>query len=283
MSKNILIVRLIGGLGNQLFQLQFASNILYKNKRTLKLDVSYLEKSSKSHEKLAISKLKIDAPIIKLSWFDLKIRRLFERLMFKLNLKKSNFLFPIFLFENWSCMPSKKKIIIEGFWQDKKYINLNFIQKLRNVIKEFRINNHSGNHVCVHIRRGDYLTNRSWFVRQQIVLPISYYLKSFDYFRKTIDQPVFEVYSDDETWAKNAFKDMTDVIIVPSSFLEPFNLLIKMSSYRNYVIANSTLSWWAAVASEEHIEKKVLLPNIWNKNISGEVFKLEGWVDIECS
>ena len=78
MNKKIIILRLIGGLGNQLFQLQYALNFLHQNEGELKIDDSFLFASKKSHEIVAIEALTRAYSATRLGWFELKIKRLIE-------------------------------------------------------------------------------------------------------------------------------------------------------------------------------------------------------------
>lgn len=280
-NQKTIVVRLIGGLGNQLFQMQFAVNFQKNSQIPFEIDDSYLFNSKKKHEKLAISELITSIPVNRLSWYELKIKRFLERCFFKFNLKCPVWLSPIFVFEN-SCnkFSVTKKLVIDGFWQDKKYLNISFVNNLRNVLKKLNKSNASKKSVCVHIRRGDYVTNREWFIRQQTTLPLSYYINAFNYFRKKISNPVFEIYTDDEDWAIKIFSNMNDITIISSGHLKPFHLLAKMSSYSNFIIANSTLSWWAAVSSDNGLQKRVVLPKKWNKNVTCEKFKLDNWIEM---
>jgi hypothetical protein len=70
---------------------------------------------------------------------------------------------------------------------------------------------------------------------------------------------------------------MPDVSVIPSGSLKPFELLGKMASYRNYVIANSTLSWWAAVASCPK-DKQVILPAMWGKGMKSDQYRHTDWL-----
>ncbi len=279
-SNRRIIVRLIGGLGNQLFQLQYGLTLQKKIGGRLFLDDSFLASSSKAHESVAISELIEAYPIIRLSCFDLKIRRSLERLFHKLKLIIPQWLSPIFVFENSKySVVSMPYIILDGFWQDSANLNQNFIEMLRQKLSKVHVKAGQESSVCVHIRRGDYLTNRHWFVKQQQVLPMDYYFKAFDDFRAHLKSPVFDIYTDDEAWAGEMFRSMPDVKIVPSRDLKPFNLLAQMASYKNFIIANSTLSWWAAVAAAD-LQKRVVLPGMWGKNMNSAKYQLADWVAI---
>ncbi len=278
MIHKTIIVRLIGGLGNQLFQLQYGLNLQRQIGGLLHVDDSFLAASSKAHETLAISELIETLPRVRLGWFDLKVKRSLERACHKFGIKAPAWMKPNYVFGNsqvdFSMMP---KVIIDGFWQKTDYLNEGFVQNLRRHLQTHNNQRMSNDCVCVHVRRGDYLTNRHWFVKQQIVAPLSYYEAAFKHFRRELDAPRFEIYTDDELWAAEAFGKMPDVSVVPSASLKPFDLLAKMASYKNYVIANSTLSWWAAVASYSD-DKRVIVPKMWGKDLKSDLYSCDGWV-----
>lgn len=278
MSNRIIIIRLIGGLGNQLFQLQYGLNLQLQEGGQLLVDDSFLAKSSKPHETLAIAELIKTLPRVRLGWFDLKGKRTIERLLHKLGIKVPDWLKPIYFFENGSANASKMdRVIVDGFWQQAAYLNEEFVQTLQQRLTPYGTDNKGDACVCVHVRRGDYLTNRHWFIKQQVVAPFSYYEDAFTHFRNVLNSPHFEMYTDDEPWATATFGKMADVTVIPSGTLQPFQLLAKMSSYQNYVIANSTLSWWAAVASRSEA-KQVVLPKLWGKDMDSEEYRCPGWL-----
>jgi hypothetical protein len=278
MSRRFIIVRLIGGLGNQLFQLQYGLNLRNQIGGQLKVDDSFLTKSAKAHETLAVAELIDSLPRVRLGWFDLKVKRVIERAYHKFGIKVPSWIRPEYLFENSladTCtMPM---VIIDGFWQRADYLNEGFVQTLRKHLQAHNDHRVGNDCVCVHVRRGDYLTNRHWFVKQQMVAPLFYYEAAFAHFRRELGVPRFEVYTDDEPWATETFSQMPDVSVVPSASLKPFELLGRMASYRNYVIANSTLSWWAAVASC-HEDKQVALPEMWGKGVKSDQYRRTNWL-----
>jgi hypothetical protein len=282
MIKKKIITRLIGGIGNQLFQIQHALNLQEKFGGELIFDDSFLVSSSKVHEKIDFNLIKLtdSFSIKRLNWIDLKLRRTFERIFYKFGFLVPKFLNPVFCFENSEIrLKLMSTIILDGFWQNASYLNDKFLSTLRtNLLKEYS-KSLNRRYVCVHVRRGDYLTNHHWFINQQIVLSKDYYFKAFQYFQDKINLPLFEIYTDDESWANVTFNGMSNVKVISTKNLRPFQLLARMASYKNYIIANSTLSWWSAVASSA-INKQVLLPKIWGKNLNSSKYKLSGWNDI---
>ena len=282
MHKKIVILRLIGGLGNQLFQLQYALNFALTNEYQLRIDDSFLSNSQKSHEVLAVGALIGAFPRMRLGWFELKIKRSIERLFYKIKQPVPSFLNPIFLFENSTMeIKNNKRLVIDGFWQNKLYITNEFLDSIRS--QNFNVKNFEfckrkdENIVCVHIRRGDYLTNKRFLINQQIVLSIDYYKKGFLFFKERNPNCQFEVYTDDEKWASSMFSDQSNVVVMETRYMDPWTILFKMSCYSKYIIANSTLSWWAAVLSLG-INKQVILPHTWGINQPSKHLRLDGWI-----
>lgn len=280
MSNRQIVVRLIGGLGNQLFQIQYALSLQEKIGGTIQIDDSFLAASSKSHEKLAIIGLNYPFEIVRLTWLDLKVKRPVERIFNKLRLSTPKFLYPVYLFENSEIdFEGMSRIIVDGFWQDASNLRESFIDSLSKKIasNDMLENLQMANLICVHIRRGDYLTNKHWGVRQQIPASLDYYFQAFDFFEKEISDALFEIYTDDELWASKTFGAKGNVKVMQSKGLPPLELLSTMASYGNYIIANSSLSWWAAVLSKNN-DKKVLMPNKWGKKCNSKKFQLPGWM-----
>jgi hypothetical protein len=284
MSDRIVVLRLIGGLGNQLFQLQYTYNFIEKHGGEVKIDDSFLAASKKAHETIAIHDLIKKYKIIRLSSFDLKIKRLIERIYHKASIPFPRILEHEFIFDNSKIkVDNQKRIIIDGFWQHKKFMNFTFLEKLKTNIAKYKIleNIADQDHgtVCVHIRRGDYLTNKHFLVRQQSVLSMDYYQNAFEFIEKNRVVQKYHVYTDDEAWARRVFVNTPKVNVINTANDEPFKVLLKMSSYSAYVIANSTLGWWAAVTSQDK-RKVVVMPKFWFKNESSEQFHLKDWHQI---
>lgn len=284
MSKRIVVLRLIGGLGNQLFQLQYAHKFIERYGGELKIDDSFLAASKKTHEKIAVQDLVKNYRFTRLSLFDLNVKRIIEKIYHKINIPLPKIFEHEFIFENSKIkVRTQKRLIIDGFWQDKKYLNNCFLEKLKAKIKSKKllenISEIDREIVCVHIRRGDYLSNRNFCLRQQSVLEIDYYKNAFKFIEKNNIVRKYHVYTDDDEWARNAFINSPNVDVIDTVNDEPFKVILKMSCYSVYVIANSTLSWWAAVISPA-TKKLVVLPKLWFANEPSKKFQLEKWHEI---
>jgi hypothetical protein len=115
----------------------------------------------------------------------------------------------------------------------------------------------------IHVRRGDFLTDKSY-----IKLTMDYYYKAMDLVRGD-----FMIFSDDYAWCKKYFKDA----IFFEDFREPINYmeLFWMSMCENNIIANSTFSWWGSYLNKNP-NKKVIAPKKWFNDTYSEA-------DIICS
>lgn len=125
-------------------------------------------------------------------------------------------------------------------------------------------------YVAIHLRRGDYVNNPFYTDLAQT----GYYIDATNLFpnRK------FLIFSDDIPFAKTyfegdkfAFDDSTDEITA-------FN---KMASCSDFIVANSSFSWWAAWLSPA-IGKKVVAPTLdkWYKDGIERTFIPSDWIRI---
>ena len=95
--NNILYLRLIGGLGNQLFQLQYAKKYLINFPAELIIEDSHLAASKKDHEIISVESFIDSHNIVRFGWFELKIKRSFERLFNIMRLPVPNYFNPIYI------------------------------------------------------------------------------------------------------------------------------------------------------------------------------------------
>ena len=106
--------------------------------------------------------------------------------------------------------------------------------------------------IALHIRRGDFLINSGNHHNQSL----DYYeeaLKKFDADRQVV------IFSDDPDWCMEQKLFVDDRFIV-SQAAGPYHDLYMMTQCSDFIIANSTFSWWAAWLANTG---KVIAPKKW--------------------
>lgn len=196
----------------------------------------------------------------------------------KLNQKGKYFTDDSFTYYDSQKSEKTNKRVI-GYYQSEKYFSKyrNTIRKELKVIKEPSEQNKvmlqeidGCNAVCVHIRRGDYVSNSK--NAALVVCDESYYKKAMKYIAERVENPVFYVFSDNNdeiAWIKENYHLGYEVryVMLNNPDYEELRL---MYHCKNFIIANSTFSWWGAYLSENE-DKIVVAPKVWNKEYSNEV------------
>jgi len=152
-------------------------------------------------------------------------------------------------------------VSLQGYFQTEKYfkhiedeIREDFIfhPEISAPCKELIEN--VDNPIALHVRRTDYVTNSE----NHFNLPIKYYeaaLKHFDDDRNVI------VFSDDPEWCKQQDLFSDDRFMVSENDDNRVDLCL-MSMCNDFIIANSSYSWWGAWLSANK-DKKVIAPVQW--------------------
>lgn len=134
-------------------------------------------------------------------------------------------------------------------------------EKLESLIRKIE----TENYVSLHIRRGDYLELKDIYGG---ICNEEYYLKAMEYFLEKDKGTRFLVISNDIQWIKENMgipnaKYVTATLF--DQYQDWYDMCI-MSHCRNNIIANSTFSWWGAWLNG-HEDKIVICPEKWdNKN-----------------
>ena len=164
-------------------------------------------------------------------------------------------------FDRFESIIKNECINIEGFLQSEKYWKP-FDTTIRNVFtfrKELTDNAQLfltvnkvdiNQYVAISVRRGDFETDPYHYL-----LPIDYYLGAF---YKHFPNKKIVVFSDDFAWCKENFQAHSDLILFSEKKSAVEQLSI-MSQFKNFIIANSTFSWWGAYLSNNS-KKKVVRP-----------------------
>ena len=266
----MIIVRLRGGLGNQLFQYAAGKALAEHHRTELTLDLYTYSKHP--YRTFGLSKFDIAAreatreEVHRFTGSNPVIRYL--------NKRQNYFLCPkVFaqphyhFYEDFFSMPAE--LYLSGYWQSEKYfspvaplIAAQFTPKepldVRNVSLQKKMQ--SENSVSIHVRRGDYTSKNynSFFG----MLSKEYYEKAMATISGRVDNPVFYFFSDDPIWCRQTFSGWKADYIDHNLGENAFKDLVLMASCRNNIIANSTFSWWSAWLNS-HQGKMVIAPQQW--------------------
>ena len=277
----MLIFNMYGGLGNQMFQYAFACSVKDYTRLPIFFATDFYN-VSKSHNGFELqSVFNIPENIISskeitsqlgVVFSQPKIRRLLAINNLKY-LRPKNFIYE----EQYQANLSIYKLIhdrayIHGYWQSYKY----FTNIEHTIRKKFEFKNSidgyaahlmslikSTQSVSVHIRRGDYLTNK----KAALVhghCEIQYYHQAINLIANSYPGATFFVFSDDPNWASENIKTIRkDIYIVSGNTQEKsFIDMLLMSSCNHNIISNSTFSWWAAWLNK-NLKKTVIAPKRW--------------------
>ena len=262
------VVKLQGGLGNQMFQYAFAKKISIATGRNLILDKSFLLDKNPGPWNNYICR-DYDLDIFNLSncsevdYFDKKFLCIPEEIDYS-----STSISQIDLFIDKIIKSDEENIYLDGYWASPRYF-----KDLFNYREEFSVRSDlvsfsplsdeilSSNSVMINIRRTDFLNGNFHGVYGR-----EYVLKCIKEIEKVEKNLRYYIFSDDITWCKENLSDIHDSFVVDHSNKgEKFSsYLYLMTLCKHFIIPNSTFAWWAAFLSGNK-NKKVFYPKIWLK------------------
>lgn len=281
-------VKIIGGLGNQMFQYATAFAISKRTKQELIVDIS--DALNYKVHPLRLTELSCNCTYEYKSFF---IEKYIYSSIIPHLIKKV--IMPGYYIENDLAYDDRidtrsygKKIV--GYFQSEKY----FSDYREDLINEFKpkaeFNQYQTeirdlilqNTSCsVHIRRGDYISNTS-ANNTHGICSSAYFTKAIKYFESYgIANSNFTlfVFSDDIEWCEKNISFPYRTIFVKGD-QERVELDMRLMSYCKYnIISNSSFSWWGAWLNE-NIDKKVIAPQQWfRKNIAHNIIP-ESWIKL---
>jgi hypothetical protein len=269
----MIVVKIQGGIGNQLFQYAIARSLatliktefrLHVPKNTLKrvgihkkifywVLKMFPVKNTRINEIIYFSKYPRD---FQLNHFGISPDLIINDVEFQ-NLQEQfnfNWIFDKQFGFDPNILNLANNVYLDGFWQSEKYFS-NYKQLISDELRikpEFKSNIinkiFNTNSVAIHIRRGDYhlvKENESFGI-----LNMEYYQKAMNFISENDDNPYFFVFSDDENWVKSSFlkkvKTENIELVSKNARHKTFIDLCLMSQCKHQIVANSSYSWWGA-------------------------------------
>ena len=304
----MILVRLMGGLGNQMFQYAYAKHISLFNNVPLKLDVSLLGNDDKLKDRVvrnfdldlfSIQEKETFATVKEIEKFNGKESPSFiDRVIFKLKklYQKENLLLQEGNKQKEHYLNLKtKSLCVVGRWQSESFFsdNVDEIKKLFSFDK-FVSNSYSldvsekmGSQttIVIHVRRKDYITHPD-YSKTLGGLDQQYYRDAIDFMETKLSMDSSKKYffiSDDINWCKENFKDLKNVFFVEQEKdkLGFFSDLWLLSKGDHSIISNSTFAWWGAWLGEKE-NSTVVAPLNWTryKEYSPDNIVPDRWVTL---
>jgi hypothetical protein len=134
------------------------------------------------------------------------------------------------------------------------------------------------NSVCLHIRRGDYLTGINYELFGKVCNE-QYYQKAIDYIEGKLSDICYYVFSNDMEWAKKILLGKNAVFVDWNRGEESWKDMYLMSKCSNLIIPNSTFSWWAAWLCEHPVN--IVCPKLFVYGDEQSDIYLDNWHKIE--
>jgi len=273
----MIVVKLMGGLGNQMFQYALGRHLAMKHRTELKLDATFLLDRSPRDDFVYRD-------------YDLTVFGIDNILATREDLERFPHITHPFLYRHllariphWSRHVCREKDFrfdphvletpddsyFEGYWQNEQYF-----KEIEGIIRrEFTVKEPAdrelsdtiaeSNAVCVNVRRGDYVTNPSsrkmhGFVGEE------YYQRAIQSIIGRVADPAFFVFSDDIDWCREHLSLPQGATFVTHHYAgKKFGAYLKlMTLCRHFIIPNSSFAWWAAWLCGNR-EKIVIAPSRW--------------------
>lgn len=276
-------VKVIGGLGNQLFQYCFYLALKKENcKKDFSLDIEDFNNYS-LHNGYELERVfNLNEKYFKSAVKNRIYRKVIDKI-FYLNYKERKSDYYKFNSKYLSCFNSHS--IIDGYWQSLQYVELSRVFWEDKLIfpslvtdKNIKLENICKRHqsVSLHVRRGDYINHESLGG----ICDLDYYEKAISYFKHKIVKPVFIVFSNDINWCVNNLPKDTKYIFVSWNVGNQSYIDMQLMSYcKHNIIANSSFSIWGAILNNNK-SKTVVRPKRWINNKKEDELKLDNWVCI---
>ena len=272
----MIVVRIIGGLGNQMFQYALGRRLSIDTGQVLRLDANTPNPNPLGIfdlDRFAIGGLRVGRRESQYFWRPLvKAAEIAHRMSFRVGMLRvaleGSLEFHPEVLEN------RGTVYLAGNWQSERY----FAEIAPVLRRDFQVveppsqadrallgEMTSGDSVCVHVRRGDYVADPAVYASHG-VCGEDYYAAARRRMAERLSAPRFYVFSDDQVWARTAMGSWPSTKIVdhhPAAARHAdFRL---MTACRHFIIANSSFSWWAAWLSDS-VEKTVIAPRNWFAN-----------------
>lgn len=260
----MIIIRLMGGLGNQLQQYALYEKLRMMG-RDVRLDTSWFHEGA---QKDVLAKRHIELKLFphieyreasgeesdRLRGSDSKAIRAVRKITGNESFGRSHR-----FVETRQYHPEifdMDNVYLEGFWACEKYyadilpelrskITFQETRERRRKTLEKFIDEKELSFISMHIRRGDYLdeANKAMFAG---ICTDEYYDAAERYIRENVKNPHFFIFSDDPSYAREHYRGKEYTVVDVNHGEDSYKDIGLMSACDHHICANSTFSFWGA-------------------------------------
>jgi hypothetical protein len=271
----MIIVKLQGGLGNQMFQYAVGKSLAHHYNTSFKLDHHFLESRHETANHI-FRNYDLDIFALEAERATVKEVTAFRRkagLLTKVAAYMSFVDLPEVVIEKHyhfdaSLFKRSSYLYLDGYWQTESY----FRKITKTIRNDFRFKRHLNTNsaellrqfandelVCVNVRRSDFLQNSF-----HPVCGLDYFIPAMELVASKLANPHFLVFSDDIDWCRQSFTSTHPLTIVDHTHKgQKFdNYLQLMSCCKHFIIPNSSFAWWAVWLANRK-DNIVIAPQTW--------------------
>lgn len=278
--ESFVVVRFEGGLGNQMFQYAAGRAVALSTGRRLLLDPSAIARGpgGRCYELASFQIAGEPVRWLKRTMIRAQIGARVPAILRSTAGVLSGRRWTLLRDEGRGCderlFATPGDLVLQGFWQTVGYVERDsaVVDQLRHDfglrepmparVAALAAEMSACESVCVHVRRGDYVSNAR-IAAAHGALSLDYYAAAVERLAARVAAPSFFVFSDDLAWVRGHLKLPGPTQFVDAAAgLSPAVEQRLMASCRHFIIANSTFSWWAAWLGEAP-DKIVIAPQRW--------------------
>jgi len=279
--EHLVVTRLIGGLGNQMFQYAAGRALALRCGAVLKLDLSgYATYGKRRYELEPFAICATPVSEAELAQFGLRPeaqdswRRRLRRWLAARGWTSSSSVYVEREFRfDAGVLALRSPVYLDGYWQTEKYfadvaevLRREFVPRegLEPENAAIAAQIAATTAVSVHVRRGDYVTERRTG-RIHGLCSVDYFRAAVQLIQERVGAIHLFIFSDDPEWSRgNLQLGPPTTFVATNSPDRGFRDMQLMARCRHHIIANSSFSWWGAWLNPSPA-KIVVAPQRWFK------------------
>lgn len=259
------IVKIHGGLANQMFQYCFYLN-LKESFHEVYLDTDTFDAS------WGFDDIKLIDVFKNVNYDSKKVSRFYtetNRYLDKLGLSLAGYIKEKSMKFSTQYSRNKNYIYFDGYWQSELYFenltdrvrhcfefNQDYDLSFEKILGEVK----QSNSIALHVRKGkDYLQNPLL----KGTCEIEYFKQAIEYINSRVHNPVYYIFSDNFNWVDDNLSFMKyEKVDHNLNVQNNYRDMQLMSNCKHNIISNSSFSWWSAWLNSNE-QKIVVGPKLW--------------------